>query len=68
MSAARLRTSTGKFDFRSPHRGRHRRVDHRFHCAGGFYIERGTHRPEKIICGHSDHEEGPIVAATAARP
>jgi Cation efflux family len=35
--------SLAPFDFRSPHRGRHRRVDHRFHRAGGFYIERGAH-------------------------
>src|SRR5262249_34525007 len=36
ISAAQLRTSTAKFDFRSPHRGRHRRADHHFHVREVF--------------------------------
>ncbi len=31
------------FDVRSPHRRRHRRVDHRLHDARGFWLERRAH-------------------------
>jgi len=63
------------FDFRSPHRRRHRRVDHRLHRARGFFVERGAHlarenrvRPFRPRRGRDRRRPLSAIAVPAHRP